>query len=135
MESIDGNAQLWLALQDISIAPFTDKLKRANRTDDSTGQKITYIYQTELVIVTDDDWDLKADRLLTTEGNSATVESVTKLVHATYDRVSMVVCREKDNDHNLEKINALAKGDNTYLKVLGSNFDNDINAATRQILA
>ena len=136
MESLDGNSQLWLALQDVSVAPFTNNLKRADRTVNSAGRIITYVYQTELVIVTDDEWDLKSERLRTAQGNAATVQSITNLVHATYDRVSMVVCREKDSDNNLDKINALTKGRGlTYHKVTGDRFDEGLNAATRNLLA
>lgn len=135
MAALDGNSQLWLCLQDVSISPFTNNLKRANRTVESADKITNFVYQTEVVIVTDDDWDLKGDRLRTAQGAAATEASVSALLHSTYDRVSMIVCRERDSNHNEAKINALCKGRNTYNKVASSTFDADFDAATARILA
>ena len=135
MQALDGNSQLWLCLQDVSIPPFTNNLKRADRTVESADKITNFVYETEVVIVTDDDWDLKGDRLRTTKGDAATEASVSALLHSTYNRVSMIICRERDSNHNEAKINALCKGRNTYNKVASSTFDADFDAATANILA
>ena len=135
MQALDGNSQLWLCLQDVSIAPFTNKLKRVGKTVESVDKITHFVYQTEIVIVTDDDWDLKGDQLRTTQGVAATEASITALLHSTYDRVSMIVCREKDSNNNMDKINNLCQGNNTYNKVLATTFDADLDAATARILA
>ena len=77
----------------------------------------------------------RSDQLLTTQGVAATEASVTALLHSTYDRVSMIVCREKDSNNNMDKINNLCQGNNTYNKVLATTFDADLDAATARILA
>ena len=135
MQALDGNSQLWLCLQDVSIAPFTTTLARPDNVVESEDVITTYKYQSEIVIVTDDDWDLKGDRLRTAEGAAATEASITALLQSTYNHVSMIVCREKHSNHNEDKINALCQGQGTYNKVQSETFDSDFDAATARILA
>ena len=118
MEELDGNSQLWLCLQDISLASFTDGLNRAeraksiNRVVESDTKITEFVYQTEIVIVTGDHWTMsrRKRKLLDADGNPATEESVQALVHAAYDNVSMIVCRQTDSNYNEDKIKRLCKG-------------------------
>merc|ERR1739848_785172 len=61
MAALDGNGQLWLCLQDLSLPGFTKKILRNDRVVETATEIITYSYQTEMIIVTDDDWDLKGE--------------------------------------------------------------------------
>ena len=110
MESLDGNGQLWLCLQDMAQQEFLSQFGREDTELETPNEIIKTIYETEMVIVTDDDWDLKEGKLLTAQGNPATTDSITTLLHANYSRISMVIVRRNESNHNDNKINALCKG-------------------------
>ena len=121
---------------------FTSKLSR-NKSEVETATKIIRtVYETEMVIVTDDDWDYKGDRLLTVQGQKATMEdygtgknSIRALVHANYNHVSMIIVREKDSTYNDDKINGLCKGAGSYIKANSNTMDVDFDKATARVLA
>ena len=135
MVSLDGNGQLWLCLQDMAHQNFTSQLARNNTEVETETEIIRTVYETEMVIVTDDDWDLKGNRLLTVQGQVATMDSVRALVHANYNRVSMIIVREKESNYNDDKINALCKGVATYNKANSDTVDADFDKATARVLA
>jgi len=135
MEPLDGNGQLWLCLQDMAHSDFLSKFGRKDTVIEGPTEIIRTIYETEMVIVTDDDWDLRGDKLLTTQGKPATTDSITALLHANYSRISMVIVRETDSNNNDAKINSLCKGRNTYNKAQSDSIDADFARATRNILA
>ena len=135
MVSLDGNGQLWLCLQDMAHQNFTSQLSRNNTEVETETEIIRTVYETEMVIVTDDDWDLKGNRLLTVQGQVATMDSVRALVHANYNRVSMIIVREKESNYNDDKINALCKGAGTYNKANSDTIDADFDKATTRVLA
>ena len=68
MEPLDGNGQLWLCLQDMAQPNFLSKFNRKDTVVETPTEIIKTVYETEMVIVTDDDWDLKGDKLLTAQG-------------------------------------------------------------------
>ena len=101
---------MWLCLQDIAEKNFLSKFNRKKTVVETPTEIIETVYETEMVIVTDDDWDLKEGKLLTPQGNPATTDSITTLLHANYSRISMVIVRRNESNHNDNKINALCKG-------------------------
>ena len=80
VESLDGNGQLFLALQDISMPNFISKLDGAQNLKKNQDRKRV------LVIFTDEEWDINQLRDGFAENpndNSSytTREAVTKRVH------------------------------------------------------
>ena len=74
MESLDMNGQLWLCLQDMAQPNFLSKFNRKDTVVETPLEIIKTVYETEMVIVTDDNWDL-SDKLLTAEGKGFKVVS------------------------------------------------------------
>merc|ERR1712156_299603 len=134
MEPLDGNGQLWLCLQDMAQGKFLSQFGRKDTVVEGPTEIVKTVYETEMIIVTDDDWDLKGDRLLTAQGKPATTDSITALLHANYSRISMIIVREKDSNYNDDKINALCKGRNTYNKAQSDSIDSDFARAITSIL-
>ena len=63
------------------------------------------------------------------------MQSVTKMVHSKYNRVSMIIVREQDSTNGETAINKLCKGDgSTYNKVTAATIDKDFEKATKRIL-
>ena len=136
MSKLEGNGQLWLCLQDMTHQNFTSKLSRNNSEVETATKIIRTVYETEMVIVTDDDWDLNGKPLLlTVQGQKATMDSIRALVHANYNRVSMIIVREKDSTYNDDKINGLCKGAGSYIKANYNTMDVDFDKATARVLA
>jgi len=135
MSALDMNGQLWLCLQDMAHQNFTSKLSRNNSEVETATKIIRTVYETEMVIVTDDDWDYNGDRLLTVQGQKATMDSIRALVHANYNHVSMIIVREKDSTYNDDKINGLCKGAGSYIKANSNTMDVDFDKATARVLA
>ena len=88
-----------------------------------------------MVIVTDDDWDLKGDKLKTTNGSTATMAGITQQLHSCYDKVNMLIVRERDSTNNDNKILSLCKGSGTYHKIIASSITTDMDLATKKMLA
>lgn len=59
MKDLGNSDKMWLCLQDISLSEFTSKLARKPKV---TG-RTQFVYQTEMIIVTDDDLDLQRGSL------------------------------------------------------------------------
>ena len=75
MEKLEGNGQLWLCLQDMAQPNFLSKFNRKDTVVETPTEIIKTVYETEMVIVTDDDWDLKGDKLLTAQGKGFKIVS------------------------------------------------------------
>ena len=61
---------------------------------------------------------------------------ITQQLHSCYDKVNMLIVRElADSKNNENKILALCKGSDTYHKVTSSSIDNDMDQATKKMLA
>ena len=68
LEPLDGNGQMWLCLQDMAQQEFLSQFGREDTELETPTEVIKTIYETEMVIVTDDDWDFNGGKLLTAQG-------------------------------------------------------------------
>jgi hypothetical protein len=125
IESLDGNGQLFLCLQDCAMSSF--KAKLAATSPNATRTR-------SLIIVTDEEWDLNhLQRASEFGGGLATVDSVCKAVRAAYQAVHMVVVRpNEDRDMNVDTIKKLATHD---YKVYTESFQSHMNEAGKQLMA
>ena len=59
---------MWLCLQDMAQQEFLSQFGREDNVLETSTEIIKTVYETEMVIVTDDDWDFNGDKLLTAQG-------------------------------------------------------------------
>ena len=69
-DTLDGNGQLFLALQDMAMPNFLEDLDKVQNAADA---------KRFLVVFTDEEWDL--EKLKDPSGNTTTREAVIKMVH------------------------------------------------------
>lgn len=127
-DGLDGNGQLYLCLQDVSMKNFQQKIAKASG---SSNRKTT------LIVVSDEEWDIKHLKCAPEFGSgTASAEGVCKAVHGAFDSVHAVVVRpNKFNDQNEEFIKGvLCKPSDYYYKVYTEEFEAGMNDAGSKIM-
>jgi len=125
-DTLDGNGQLFLAMQDMAMPNFLEDLDKVQNAADNKRY---------LVVFTDEEWDL--DKLKDARGNTTTREAVVSMVHKAYDGVFPCILRR---DH-LAKVNEdfitkkLANGQRTNYDLYTDDFESTSRAAVKKILA
>ena len=122
-DSLDGNGQLWLCLQDCALPGV---LGRGGRF--AAGNK------KQVIVISDEEWDIR--KLSGPEGGITNREAVTKLVHdAGYDVHAVIVRPNRDEDLNEDVILDLTLVEERYHKVYTDNFETEISAAFDKIVS
>ena len=141
-DQLDGNGQLFLCLQDVSMKNFQDKITEANG---SSNKKPT------LIIVTDEDWDMEQLKYAPEFGKGiATRDDVCKVsfssitsflifnsqnVHKAFDSIHAVIVRRQNNKINEDFIkDKLCKSSDHYYKVSLQEFEEDMTKAGKAIM-
>jgi len=128
-EALDGNGQLFLCLQDVSMNQFKQRLARASGSSNR---------RTCLIVVSDEEWDVKDLKKAPEFGSGyATADSVAEAVHGAYDAVHMVIVRpNRFQDQNEDFIqNKMCKPRNSnYYKVYTDKFEYEMNDAGSAIM-
>jgi len=132
-EALDGNGQLYLCLQDVSMKNFQNKIAKASG---SSKRKTT------LIVVSDEEWDIKHLKCAPEFGSgTATAEGVCKAVHGAFDSVHCVIVRpNKFQDQNEDFIRGTlckpgtSSASNHYYKVYTEAFEKEMNAAGSAIM-
>jgi len=127
-DALDGNGQLFLCLQDVSMAAFHRRLANAGSSPNR---------RTCLIVVSDEEWDIKHLKQAPEFGSgTATADGVCKNVHDAFDAVHAVIVRpNRFQDQNEEFITGkLCKPGNHYYKVYTDSFENDMNTAGSGIM-
>jgi hypothetical protein len=125
-DALDGNGQLFLCLQDLSMDWFTSQLNSAIR-----GSK----RETIIIVVSDEEWDVKKLQNAFGSGN-ATADSVCAAVHKAYSQLFAVIVRpNRFNDQNEDFIKKqLCNGNSgNYIKVYTDKFEEEMNTAGKKI--
>merc|ERR1712176_361076 len=123
--SFDGNGQLFLCLQDVSLDNFIENLESKLPFDGDRKRS--------LVVITDDEWDL--NELKTPEGSEATEEQVTKRAKERYEIFPIIVRDQKISATNEDFIeNELASKPENVQKVFAENFEDDLTQAFSNVV-
>jgi len=112
IDTIDGNGQLYLALQDISMANFTDALNQA------AGLSAGAACKRFLVVITDDEWDmndLKICQEITSKGiapvdANAKKREIIKFAKSKYAEIHVCCVRDAVTADMDEFVNLMATG-------------------------
>lgn len=149
VEALDGNSQIFLALQDMSSDKFVGRLESAMGNGENQRKRV-------LVVITDEEWDvseLKTSTSLNKSVSDATDEAstevaggrvnrrgrsaVTKMAHDVYDDMFAIIVRPNKNMKHLNEefvVKDLCKGnDSRYHKVYADDFFKGMKNARRSI--
>jgi hypothetical protein len=123
-DSLDGNGQLWLCLQDCALPGVLG-------CGGETGFAATNNKQ--IIVISDEEWDIR--KLCGPNGGTTNREEVTALVHgAGYDVHAVIVRPNRDDDLNEDVIESLTVTKERYHKVYTDNFETEIAAAFDKIV-
>jgi len=144
VDSLDGNSQIFLALQDMSSEKFVGRLLSALPAGDNQRRRV-------LVTITDEEWDIAELRASTSLNKSVSDETdieggrvsrrgrsaVTKMAHDVYDDMFAIIVRPNKNMKHLNEefvVKDLCKGNNArYLKVYAEDFFGGMKSARSSI--
>lgn len=133
MEGLDGNGQLFLALQDINMDGFMKRLTNATPSVKlAKDQKRKRI----LIVFSDEEWDVK--HLANAHGSGKTDADTVAAINAkNYETYAVIVRPNTDADQNEDFIiNKLCNGQTqNYQKVYTSKFDVQCKQAINKILS
>lgn len=122
-DTLDGNGQLYLCLQDLTLPNCLDKQGMFK----SSNKKV-------IVVITDEEWDIK--KLQDPSGKKTTSDAVIERVHkAGYFPYAVIVRPNADNDLNEDTIKKLTGAEERYFKVYTNNFENQMKKALNAIIA
>ncbi|CAG5109923.1 Oidioi.mRNA.OKI2018_I69.chr2.g4392.t1.cds [Oikopleura dioica] len=126
--SFDGNGQLFLCLQDLSLENFiTDLDKMLPISKDRERKQY-------LLVITDDEWDMNG--LRTPEGTEATEEEVTARAKQHYEIFPIIVRDNRASNNNEEFISThLASRPENVQKVFSNSFEENLTAAFEKIVS
>merc|ERR1711970_127578 len=147
VDALDGNSQIFLALQDMSSEKFRERLEAVLPTSDNKRKRV-------LVTITDEEWDIK--NLKASEGSvnkSVSDESdldlsggrvnrrgrtaITNMAHDVYDDMFAIIVRPNASMKHLNEefvVQDLCKGnDKRYHKVYTDNFFKGMESAKKDI--
>jgi len=130
VEGLDGNGQLFLALQDMNMDNFLAKLDKACKV--GKDQKRHRV----LIIFSDEEWDVK--KLDNAFGSGkATAESVASKNAENYETYPVIVRPNRNADQNEDfiKKNLCAGRSSNYKKVYTDKFDVEIKKAIGSIIS
>jgi len=144
VDSLDGNSQIFLALQDMSSEKFVGRLLSALPAGKNQRRRV-------LVTITDEEWDIAELRASTSLNKSVSDETeieggrvgrrgrsaVTKMAHDVYDDMFAIIVRPNKNMKHLNEefvVKDLCKGNNSrYLKVYAEDFFGGMKGARQSI--
>jgi len=129
VDPLDGNGQLFLCLQDLTLDSFRELAFRA-LNNPSADRKLI------LILLSDEEWDIT--ELKNAFGNGKTSrDSVISKVHEVYDQVHFVCVRNNhtgDLDAQFMKERICNGRGQNYHKVYTEDFENQMNLAGSRIL-
>jgi len=128
-EGLDGNGQLFLAVQDINMDGFLKQLDGVNKL--AKNQRRERV----LIIFSDEEWDVK--NLANAFGSGkATNDSVVAVNNQNYETYACIVRPNRNADQNEDFIkNKLCNGrSSNYLKVYTDSFEVEIKRAMDKII-
>merc|ERR1739848_858316 len=129
VEGLDGNGQLFLALQDMNLPGFISRLDQACKAaKDQNRQRI-------LIVFSDEEWDVK--KLANAFGSGVPDGKTVCAKNAeNYETFAVIVRPNRDADQNEDFIigNLCADRRSNYKKVYTDSFDKEITKAMREII-
>jgi len=128
--ALDGNSQLFLALNDMSNEKFINKLNAA--TNDKPVKNVVWEKRRVLIIITDDEWDINSQRASVKGSTSESLndsinegaakrQAIIDQVHANYGKGNdqmfavIVTPNAKSTENNSTIIKELCNGEKTHL--------------------
>lgn len=85
MDALEGNGQLCLALQDLSLPSFIEKSEQSMGAAPAGTNPADWVPERVLIVITDSQWDLNG--LKDASGNPATEATIVANTRNAYDRV------------------------------------------------
>ena len=120
-ETLDGNGQLWLCLQDCALPGVL------SRGAFKSGNKKV------IVVISDEEWDIR--NLKNVNGKKTNSAAVSKLVHdAGYEVHAIMIRPNRDSDLNEDVVIDLVQKKKRVHKVYTDSFNEEIKKAFENII-
>merc|ERR1719402_524014 len=131
---LDGNGQLYLVLQDLSLGSFLDKSEKAMGQAPPGTPKEDWQPERILIIVSDNEWDLNG--LKDQTGKPAEKEKIISQVRESYDRIYTAMGSETSDASLLMPstgLNQFAKPTQKSFLFSSENIDEELKKMTNKI--
>jgi len=131
---LDGNGQLYLVLQDLSLSSFLEKSEKAMGKPPAGTSKDDWQPERILVIISDNEWDLNG--LKDKNGKPAEKEKIISQVRESYDRIYTAMGSETSDASLLMPstgLNQFAKPTQKSFLFSSENIDEELKKMTNKI--